>query len=93
MTTTTITPDPSREIPRYLNPPGRQVHTRGAPRCGVCGELTTAAVCCGRVMPRYYTPGLLGRPCPFCGLPVPKALQAANHHAHPTCGPSELDLL
>jgi hypothetical protein len=47
MTTTTITPDPSREIPRYLNPPGRQVHTRGAPRCGVCGELTTAAVCCG----------------------------------------------
>lgn len=44
-------------------------------------------------MPRHYTPALLGPACPFCGLPVPKALAAANHYAHPCCGPSELDLL
>jgi len=44
-------------------------------------------------MPRHYAPGDLGRPCPFCGTQVPKALQAKDQHAHPTCGPSELDLL
>lgn len=41
-------------------------------------------------MARLYTAALLGRPCPFCRLPVPKALQAANQEAHPCCGPSEL---
>lgn len=41
----------------------------------------------------YYRPRDLGRPCPFCGLAVPKVLQENQQEAHPTCGPSELDLL
>lgn len=47
----------------------------------------------GLVSPQHYRPADLGRPCPFCGNPVPKALAAVDHNAHPTCGPSELDLL
>lgn len=41
---------------------------------------------------RYYTADMLGRPCPFCKLRVPKALIAIGQHAHPTCGPSEAPL-
>lgn len=54
---------------------------------------TAKAVRQRREARRHYTPALLGSPCPFCGLPVPKALCEANQYAHPTCGPSELDAL
>lgn len=37
---------------------------------------------------RYYTAAMLGGKCNYCALKMPKALEQAGQHAHPTCGPT-----
>jgi len=43
--------DPSPPAPVLLADatPGER-HSRGATRCGICGELTEAELCCGEVV-------------------------------------------
>lgn len=38
---------------------------------------------------RHYTPDKLGKPCPACGIKVPKGLGPY----HPTCGPDVADVM